>query len=234
MAEQRPSVEALVLAAGRGERLGLGPKALLVLGGRTLLERAIEVAQSVAERVLVAVPEECVEDVRACVPERVVVHAGGQTRMETFLRLFRASSAPLLLQHDVVHPFATPDLARRVVSAAERVGAAMAAARVAEHVFRGEGRVAERIAGGGALWLARKPLAFHRRALAHALDGRAMMASDAGTVELLLAAGQSVEPVAVEGWDLKVTTAADWALAVALADVVPIASGGGWHEGGRR
>ena len=161
MADGPRSVEALILAAGRGERLGLGPKALLVLGGRTLLERAIEVMQSVAGRILVGVPEDCVEQVRATVAESVVVLAGGPTRMETFRRLFRASTAPLLVQHDVVHPFATPDVARRVV-AAEKAGAAMAVARVAEHVFRGEGRVAERVAGGEALWLARKPLAFRR------------------------------------------------------------------------
>ena len=222
MADRRPPIDALILAAGRGERLGLGPKALLVLGGRTLLERAIDVVQSVADRVLLAVPEECVEAIRARVADGVLVLAGGATRMETFLRLFRASSAPLVLQHDVVHPFATPDLARRVVAAAERAGAAMAARPVAEHVFRGDGRVVERIAGG-ALWLARKPLAFHRDALAHVLDGRAPAPADAGTVELLLAAGQRVEPVAAAPWDLKITTAADWALATALEGVVPLA-----------
>ena len=35
------AVDGIVLAAGRGERLGLGPKAWLTLGGRTLLERAV-------------------------------------------------------------------------------------------------------------------------------------------------------------------------------------------------
>ena len=86
--------------------------------------------------------------IRGRVGDGAVVLAGGATRMETFLRLFRASSAPLVLQHDVVHPFATPDLARQVVAAAERTGAAMAARLVAEHVFRGEVQVAERVAGG--------------------------------------------------------------------------------------
>jgi 2-C-methyl-D-erythritol 4-phosphate cytidylyltransferase len=234
MADERQSVEALVLAAGRGERLGLGPKALLVLGGRTLLDRAIEVVQSVAGRVLVGVPEDCVEQIRASVASSVVVLAGGPTRMETFHRLFRASTAPLLVQHDVVHPFATPDLARRVVAAAEKAGAAMAVARVAEHVFRGEGRVAERIAPGAALWLARKPLAFRRSALARVLDGSAMVPADAGTVELLLAAGQTVETVTVAPWDIKITTRADWTLALALAAIVPLPSGRGLDEERRR
>jgi len=221
MADERQSVEALILAGGSGERLGLGPKALLVLGGRTLLDRAIEVVQAVAGRVLVGVPEDRVGQVRASVAESVVVLAGGPTRMATFLRLFRASTAPILVQHDVVHPFATPDLARRVVAAAEKAGAAMAAARVAEHVFRGEGSVAERIAGGEALWLARKPLAFRRSALARVLDGSVTVPGDAGTVELLLAAGQTVETVTVEPWDIKITTRADWRLALALEAIGP-------------
>ena len=110
----------------------------------------------------------------------------------------------------------------------------MAVAPVAEHVFRGEGRVAERIASGGALWLARKPLAFHRSSLAHVLEGSAGVAGDAGTVELLLAAGQTVEAVAVPPWDIKVTTPADWTLALALESIVPLASGSGWGEGRRR
>jgi len=226
MADERRSVEveALILAGGGGERLGLGPKALLVLGGRTLLERAIEVMHSVAGRILVGVPEDCVEQVRASVAESVVVLAGGPTRMETFLRLFRVSTAPLLVQHDVVHPFATPDLARRVVAAAEKAGAAMAVAPVAEHVFRGEGRGAERIAGGEALWLARKPLAFRRSSLARVLDGSLMVPGDAGTVELLRAAGQTVETVVVESWDIKITTPADWTLALALEAIVPFPS----------
>src|SRR6185295_15560410 len=102
------------------------------------------------------------------------------------------------------------DVARRVVAAARMAGAAMAVARVAEHVFRGEGRVAERVAGGEVLWLARKPLAFQRTALARVLDGSLAVPGDAGTVELLLASGQAVETVPVEPWDIKITTRADW------------------------
>jgi hypothetical protein len=48
-----------------------------------------------------------------------------------------------------------------------------------------------------------------------------MVPGDAGTVELLLAAGQTVETVAVEPWDIKITTRADWRLALALEAIVP-------------
>jgi 2-C-methyl-D-erythritol 4-phosphate cytidylyltransferase len=221
MADRPPSVEALVLAAGRGERLGLGPKAMLVLGGRTLLERAIQVMQSVAERVIVGVPEEYVEELSAGRGEGVLVMAGGKTRMETLLHLFEASTAPLLVQHDIVHPFVTPRLARDVVAAAARTGAAMAAAPAAAHVYRGEARLAERIVTADALWLARKPLAFARHALARALDRGLPPSVDAGTVELLLSAQQPVDIVPVEPWNLKITTRGDWKLAQALEASMP-------------
>src|SRR6185295_1594220 len=44
------AVDGIVLAAGRGERLGLGPKAWLTLGGRTLLKRAVTTMRLVADR----------------------------------------------------------------------------------------------------------------------------------------------------------------------------------------
>ncbi|MFX6427813.1 NTP transferase domain-containing protein, partial [Acinetobacter baumannii] len=46
-------VSVLIPAAGNGERLGLGPKAFLRVGGKTLLEWAVEAFKEAAE-VLVA------------------------------------------------------------------------------------------------------------------------------------------------------------------------------------
>ncbi|MBV9414821.1 MAG: NTP transferase domain-containing protein, partial [Solirubrobacterales bacterium] len=50
---------ALIVAAGRGERLGSArPKALVALGGRPMLEWSVEALRSVAEieRIVVALP----------------------------------------------------------------------------------------------------------------------------------------------------------------------------------
>ena len=209
-------VEALVLAAGRGERLGLGPKAPLTLGGRTLVERAIAVMLSVAQRVIVGVPGDDLERFQTPHGDKVLFLPGGRTRMETELRLFRASAAPLIVVHDVVHPFVTPKLAQRVVEAARRTGAAMAAVRVTSYVYRGEPRLTERIVASDALWLSRKPLACWRSALARALEGGAPPPASLGSAELLLAAAQPVEVVPVEPWNIKLTTPGDWKLAEAL------------------
>ena len=46
----------VVLAGGRGERLGRGPKALVSLGGSTLLERSLATLAPLCERIVVTAP----------------------------------------------------------------------------------------------------------------------------------------------------------------------------------
>ena len=115
-------VDALVLAAGRGERLGLGPKAWLVLGGRTLLERAVATMRAVSTRVIVGVSPSDVARAAAAVGADTTVLPGGTSRRETMAAAFRAGRAPVVLVHDVAHPFVTPALAREVIALARRGG----------------------------------------------------------------------------------------------------------------
>ena len=49
-------VTVLVPAAGSGERMGLGPKALLELNGRPVLEWVVRKAMAIAVEVIVACP----------------------------------------------------------------------------------------------------------------------------------------------------------------------------------
>ena len=220
MSDSRDQVEVLVLAAGRGERLGRGPKAFLALGGRTLLERAIDCMRPVARRVVVGVPEECVEHARRLCPDDVLVVPGRPRRLDTALALFRATTAPLIVQHDVVHPFVCAETVRQVIAAASARGAAMAVVAADAHVFSGASELERRVATGGGLWVARKPLAFARSALARALARGIPSAEDAGTAELLLESGQPIEPVPAPPWNIKLTTPEDWALARALVPLV--------------
>jgi len=213
-------VEALVLAAGQGERLGLGPKALLTLAGRTLIDRAVGAVRAVARRVIAGVPPERLDECRALLGADVTVVAGGATRLDTEILLVEASSAPLLVLHDVVHPFATAELARQVVAAARERGAAMAAVPATSHVYRMDSATLGRVRQGDGLWSSRKPLVFSRSAFARGLAARGRLPHDAGVVELLLAAGEPVEIVPAEPWNIKVTTMADWALARAIAPLL--------------
>jgi molybdopterin-guanine dinucleotide biosynthesis protein A len=53
--------DACILAAGRGSRLGLGPKGLLTLGGRPLALWPAEALRPLVRRVIIALPADAVD-----------------------------------------------------------------------------------------------------------------------------------------------------------------------------
>ena len=93
----RERVAGIVLAAGGARRYGQ-PKQLLRLGGRALVERALDAAQAAALAPVVLVVGAHAEAVLACVGEReglLVVHnPDWETGMSTSLRAGLAALAP--------------------------------------------------------------------------------------------------------------------------------------------
>lgn len=119
-------VAALVAAAGAGQRLGLGPKAFVKVGGRTLLEIAAECFAGTATELVVAVPQELVGRAKRLLPAATVM-AGGQDRQTTVRAMLAASSSEIVLVHDVARPFLTDAVLGRVLAAVLEEGAATAA-----------------------------------------------------------------------------------------------------------
>lgn len=117
-------VTAVLVAAGRGERLGSStPKQFLDLGGLPVLEWSIRRfhAHPSVDHVVAVVPQEAAERpprwLAVAARERgVALVAGGRTRAESVLRgVARApDAAEVLLIHDGVRPFAGPELIDRV------------------------------------------------------------------------------------------------------------------------
>jgi 2-C-methyl-D-erythritol 4-phosphate cytidylyltransferase len=206
-------VDGIVLAAGRGERLGLGPKAWLVLGGRTLLERAVSTMRLVSDRVTVGVAMADLERARTLCGTDAVVVAGGATHRETMGAALSAGSAPWVLVHDVAHPFLTPDLARGVLDAARAGTAAVAAVREASSAYHAPPDGARTRLGPGTAWLVRRPFGCRRADLARVFD---TLAGKDGLSVLLARVGVHTALVPAPPWHIKVTTAEDWALARAI------------------
>jgi 2-C-methyl-D-erythritol 4-phosphate cytidylyltransferase len=208
-------VDGLVLAAGVGDRLGLGPKAWLTLGGRTLLERAVSVMREVCDRVIVGVrPADAERASELCGTDATVV-IGGATHRETMLAAFAAGAAPLCLLHDVAHPFLARDLATRVLDAARRGGAAVAAVVSASSAYHAPTGGARSRLGPGSVWLVRRPFACRRAHLAQVADSAR---GDDGLSVVLERAGVHTALVTAPPWHIKVTTAEDWALAQAIEE----------------
>lgn len=217
----RPGAAAAILvAAGRGERAGDGPrKQFRELSGVPVLARAWEpfrACEAVTEIVLV-LPPPVVADPPGWLreaPGRLV--AGGETRTESVARGLEAvrPGAEVVLVHDGVRPFASEELLRRVLDAARR-GPAVPLLPVRDTVKEvdGHGRV-RRTLDRASLRRAQTPQGFpaavlreaHRRA---AEEGRGAT-DDAALCEAL---GHTVLGVPGEETNLKLTTPDDFELA---------------------
>ncbi len=213
---------ALLVAAGRGERLGAdGPKAFVVLAGRPMLDWSLDALRAVAavERIVVALPE------GAAAPVGTLGVAGGAERSHSVrAALAAAGEGPddeAVIVHDAARPLATPALFERALAelAARGADAVVAAARVTDTIKRAQAadlRVTETL-DRSALWAVQTPQVFRRGALARALaqpdDVLAAATDDAGLLEQ---AGGRVHVVESPADNLKVTTATDLRLAELL------------------
>ena len=214
------STSILIPAAGLGTRLGLGPKALLELGGRPLVGWLAAKARRVAAEVLVAAPAGAEEQFSALCPGCRII-AGGDTRQASVAALARAARGDCLLIHDVTRPFASESLLRAVAAAATATGAAGAFAGPEVPVARlRDGRVLEAFAASE-VGIFQSPQAFRRELLLAVLARTAAEAWQAqSTLQLVLRAGLAVAAVPGEKTNIKLTTAEDWALAQLLKELL--------------
>lgn len=216
-------VVAIVLAAGRGDRLGENlPKAFLPLGDGTILSMAARTAGScpqVAALVVVVPPgwEARVEDADATtVPCSVV--AGGPTRQDSVRLALRSlpGRPGTVVCHDAARPFASVRLFSAVIAALEDADGVVPVLPVPDTVKRlGEGMVVGTEPRHG-LGLAQTPQAFRTEALrvAHAAWGAGEEATD--DAAMLERARYRVRAVAGEPGNFKITTPEDLARARAL------------------
>jgi 2-C-methyl-D-erythritol 4-phosphate cytidylyltransferase len=212
---------ALLLAAGRGERMGSGePKAFLRLAGRTLLERAVAAVEECAdiEGFVVSAPggnEDAVEEL-ARSPKLLAMTVGGETRQESVRRALPTlpDRFDVVVCHDVARPLADPKLFSDVLAALGSADGVIPVVPVTDTVKRVmDGEILETVAREG-LALAQTPQAFRRRSLeaAHAA-ATATLTDDAALLE---AAGFRVATVPGDPANLKVTEPRDLPLAEAL------------------
>lgn len=207
---------ALVVAAGRGERLGAsGPKAFAVLAGRPMLEWSLEALRAAPsiERIVVAAPAGvAVLDVDAVVE-------GGTTRSESVRNALAATAASddVVLVHDAARPLLSVELVERCLNGLAGADAAIAAALVTDTVKEAEDGVVRRTLDRSRLWAVQTPQVFRRAALEAALAQPAdVLAAATDDAMLVEAAGGAVRVVPAPRENLKVTTPLDLRVAELL------------------
>ena len=205
---------ALVLAAGNGTRLGMGPKAFLCLGERTLLARVVDVLSGCVGRILVGVPNTHMKKALAEVGNRAEVYPGGATRHATILTLFERTNEDTVLIHDVARPFISEGLVRRVLGAAENTGAAMAITNLNVPVVTTKNEIIQEALPRFTSGMGLTPNAFHRGILQKALRfARDNNIEGLVPFELLIAQGVPVQAVSDSEYNIKITSMLDWEIA---------------------
>lgn len=218
------SVAAIVPAAGRGERLGLGvPKAFVSVGGVPLVCRAVAALRRAGvDQVVVAVGASELESARELLAGQAVVTVGGSDRVASVAAGLAAliDDPQIVLVHDAARAFAPPEMIDRVIEAV-RAGAdaVVPVLPVADTIRRvdADGQPGE-VVDRSRLRIIQTPQGFLLDVLsrAHAQADPAGATDDAALVERV---GGTVRFVEGDRSAFKVTTPADLAEAERLAGV---------------
>jgi 2-C-methyl-D-erythritol 4-phosphate cytidylyltransferase len=210
---------ALIVAAGRGERLGSArPKALVSLAGRPMLEWSVDALRAVdaVERIVVALPPEELSQA----PDGTVAVPGGAARSHSVREALRAVDGDPVIVHDAARPLARPELFERALAELESSGAdaVIAATRVTDTIKEADGFSVSRTLDRAGLWSVQTPQVFTRAALERALidapDELLVAATD--DAWLIERGGGTVRIVEADAENIKVTTQTDLRLAELL------------------
>ncbi|WJZ03653.1 2-C-methyl-D-erythritol 4-phosphate cytidylyltransferase [Corynebacterium freiburgense] len=218
MTKSKP-VTALVAAAGQGNRLGAGiPKALVEVGGKTLLERSVDGLQAAGvDRIVVVISPPMVPQVQAILEDRVEIVLGGAERMDSVQQGLRHIGEGTVLIHDAARAFTPVDMIQRIIAASLEHKAVIPVLPVTDTVKRVRGEVVVETLERSELRAVQTPQAFDIATLKAAYEARpvgSLATDDASIMEWF---GVTVHCVAGDVHALKVTTPLDLVLAKALA-----------------
>jgi 2-C-methyl-D-erythritol 4-phosphate cytidylyltransferase len=223
MPAQRESVGAIIAAAGVGRRFGEGDKLFAPLAGRPLIAHtlmAFEVCRAV-DTVVLVLAEENLERGRGLVASAsfdkvAAICRGGPRRQDSVrLGLEALPECRWAVVHDGARPLVTAALIEAGLTAVVETGAAIAAVPLADTLKEAtEDGLIVRTLDRRNLWCAQTPQVFERELLREAHRFAQGEATDDAT--LVEALGRRVKVFPGSPRNLKVTTAADLALAQAL------------------
>jgi len=118
---EKEKIDAIIVAAGSGRRLGYSqPKAFVPLGGKPLLSYSLEIFLNnrFIDNVILVVPESLLEHSILSFQNdnlRVKIVSGGEERWHSVANGIGASSAQWVLVHDAARPFVTDQVIEKLI-----------------------------------------------------------------------------------------------------------------------
>ena len=214
-------VAVIIPAGGSGERLGAKiPKALVQIGGKTLIEHAVANMAPIANQIIVAAPEGYEAEFLQLLGSEVTVITGGLTRTLSVKRALEQvkKENDFILVHDAARPLASTELAFRIIDSL-RAGekAVVPGIAVSDTIKRvDEDNYVIKTPTRSKLRVIQTPQGFTRKILMKAHSSDDEVTDDAGLVE---DRGVTVKVIAGEERALKITTLHD--LTVAQQILIP-------------
>ena len=219
-------VGAIIPAAGRGKRIGASvPKQFLEIQGKPLLHHTLTVFASckLIDYVVLVMPQADVDEMgedwlnKYDIVREVVV--GGEQRQDSVYNGFNSleEGIDIVVVHDGVRPFTTPQMITATVEAAQQHGAAITAIPVSDTVKQAaDGFVKQTVSRDG-LWRVQTPQAFQYGLLQQAFK-KAKKDSYYGTDEgsLIEYLGERVRIVPGSELNIKITRKEDLVLGESL------------------
>lgn len=213
-------IGAVIVAAGRGERMGGVDKILALLGGKPVLAWSVDLFQQcrLIDQIVVVVNQQSLSRCQQLVAERgwskvTKVCIGGRRRQDSVAAgLSQLNRCQWVVIHDGARPLVTESLIEQGLKAAEETGAAVAAVPVTDTIkTAGSDRVVQQTLPRDNLWAVQTPQVFRFDIITEAYrQAKTEVTDDASLVEQL---GGKVKLYMGSYDNIKITTPDDLALA---------------------
>lgn len=221
-------VTAIIVAAGKSERMGAGTdKAFLNLGPKPVLAWSLLAFERCTDidRIILVVRKDQLVAAKALarmfgISKLCNIVPGGKERQDSVQNGLKVMDADtrIVVVHDGARPCVTPDTISEVVKTARRTNAAVVGRRIFDTVkYVEKGAVITRTEDRSKLWAVQTPQAFQasllKRAYAETAKKKAIVTDDSAAVEAL---GEQVKICESNLPNIKITTADDLQIAAAV------------------
>lgn len=213
-------IEAVIVAGGKGIRMGMVYKQFSTISGKEILLYSVEKFFDYGvKKIILVLPQEKISLGESIVSEfgsKICVVAGGEKRQDSVYNGFKETSADIVLIHDAVRPFISVDLIDRIVKGVKKFGICAPGLPVRDtlKIYKKDEILWTRDRSN--LLQVQTPQGFKREILAHIVS---LFSKHSFTDEMAFAEKLNYEIHWVEGdpFNMKITYPSDMKLAEAIA-----------------